>query len=137
MENRPGAVREPCRALADAGINIMALSLADTANYGILRLIVQDPDRAQAVLERAGSVVNVAEVLAIDVPDRPGGLADLLDILDSRKLQIVYMYAISHGSRHKQAAMVFRFEDPDRAIAVLAGHNINAVSSVELFARSQ
>jgi hypothetical protein len=135
LENRPGAIKVPCRLLAAAGINILTLNLADTAEYGILRLIVKDWQRARQVLTDAGCVVNVAEVIAIDVPDRPGGLADILDVLDSENLGIAYMYAFTHGRQHEHAAMIFRFDDPDRAVDALARHRIHAIASVDLFAR--
>jgi hypothetical protein len=135
LENRPGAIKIPCRLLADAGINILTLNLADTAEYGILRLIVKDWQRARQVLTDAGSVVNVAEVIAIDVPHRPGGLADVLDVLDSENLGIAYMYAFARGRGSEHAAMIFRFDDPDRAVEVLSRHHIHAIASVDLFAR--
>jgi hypothetical protein len=134
LENHPGALKVPCRLLAGAGINILTLNLADTAEYGILRLIVKDWQRARQVLTDAGCVVNVAEVIAIDVPDRPGGLADVLDVLDSENLGIAYVYAFVHGRQDKHAAMIFRFDEPDRAVQVLAGHHIHAVPSADLFA---
>src|SRR5690606_18352757 len=74
VENRPGQMKTPFKALAEAGVNILTLSLADTQQFGILRLIVQDWERAKRVLEQAGCVVNVTEVVAIEVEDRPGGL---------------------------------------------------------------
>jgi hypothetical protein len=99
LENTPGALKVPCRLLAAAGINLLTLNLADTAEYGILRLIVKDWEGARQVLTDAGCVVNVSEVIAIDVPDRPGGLADILDVLDSENLGIAYVYAFTHGPR--------------------------------------
>ena len=77
VENKPGRLTAPCRALADAGINIRALSLADTQRYGILRMIVSDPGTAQKVLDQAGFMVKATEVVAVEVPDRPGGLAQV------------------------------------------------------------
>ena len=135
LENKPGQVRVPCRALADAGINILTLSLADTQQFGILRLIVRDWERAKRVLEQAGCVTNVTEVLAVDVPDRPGGLADLLDLLDRNKTNIEYVYAFTSGTRGHKAALVFRFADPDAAIAVLRQNDIGILSAEQLFAR--
>jgi len=134
LENKRGAVQVPCRLLADAKVNIRTLCLADSAEYGVLRLIVPEWQRAKTVLEDAGFAVSVGEVIAIEVPDRPGGLAGLLDLLEQDRLGIVYMYAFTRGSRALHAVMIFRFEDPDRVIAALAKHHINAISPVELFA---
>ena len=80
LENQPGQMIEPCRLLASAGIDIRTLSLADTRQFGILRLIVPDWRNAAVLLQNAGYVVNVTEVVAIEVPDRPGGLAELMAI---------------------------------------------------------
>ncbi len=135
LENRPGKVRIPCKILADSGINIVTLSLADTQQFGILRLIVKDWQKAKKVLEESGCIVNLTEVLALDVPDHPGGLADLLDLLDRAQLDIEYMYAFTSGTRGKNAALIFRFADPDAAIRVLNQHGITIVSSENLFAR--
>ena len=135
LENKPGQIKIPCQALAKAGINILTLSLADTQQFGILRLIVREWERAKKVLEEAGCVVNMTEVLALDVIDKPGGLGDLLDLLDKAKLDIEYMYAFTSGTRGHKAALIFRFADPDAAIKVLHKHDISIVSSEKLFAR--
>jgi hypothetical protein len=135
LENKPGQIKVPCRVLAKAGINILTMSLADTQQFGILRLIVKDWAGAKKALEAAGCIVNLTEVLAVDVADQPGGLADVLDILDKAKLDIEYMYAFTAGKRGRKAALVFRFADPDAAIKVLSKHDITILKAEELFAR--
>jgi len=135
LENKPGQIKLPCRALAKAGINILTLSLADTQQFGILRLIVKDWARAKKALEEAGCIVNLTEVLALDVTDKPGGLADLLDLLDNARLDIEYMYAFTSGTRGHKAALIFRFADPDAAIKVLTKHDISIIGAEKLFAR--
>jgi len=120
VENKPGRLRAPCEALAQAGRNIITLSLADTHQYGILRMIVPDWQQAKDVLERAGFVVNVTEVLAIEVPDHPGGLADVLRVIEEASINVEYMYAFSQR-RNEKAMLVFRFENADTAVAALAG----------------
>ena len=87
LENKPGHLVEPCRLLADAGINIRTLSVADTQQFGILRMIVSDWQKATAILKDAGCVVNVTEVLAVEVPDRPGGLAERAGTLREQRRQ--------------------------------------------------
>ena len=132
LENRPGQLRSPCRLLADAGINIVTLSLADTDKYGILRLIVRDWQKAKDVLEKAGCVVKMTEVVAIEVTDRPGGLADILDVMDEAKVNVEYMYAFAFG-RGDRAVLVFRLDKPDESIRVLQAKGISFVGQVELF----
>ncbi len=134
VENKPGRLAAPCRLLADAGINIVTLSLADTQQFGILRLLVRDWQQAQKVLEDAGMVVNVTEVLAVEVPDRPGGLADLLDVVGRSEVNVEYMYAFAEKLDDK-AILVLRFDDPDKAISVLANGSVNVLNGVELYQR--
>ena len=132
LENKPGQLRAACAEAAGAGINIVTLSLADTEQFGILRLIVQDWQKAKTVLEKAGFVVKVTEVLAIEVSDEPGGLAKILEIVDHAGLNIEYMYAFTER-RQGRAALVFRFENPDAAQQVLKATGINVLRDVELF----
>src|SRR5512138_2665287 len=121
LENRPGQLRVPVKVLGDAGIDILTMSLADTQQFGILRIVVRDWERAKALLEGAGVVVNVTEVLAVDVPDRPGGLAGVLEAFEKAELGIEYMYAFAASrERGQYATLLFRLADPDRAAKVLA-----------------
>ncbi len=135
LENKPGHLSAICRILAEAKINIVTLSLADTQQFGIVRLIVEEWERAKDVLEKAGYVVNVREVVAVTVMDRPGGMAELLDILGATGVNIEYMYAFTfhHG---QEAVLVFRFDDPDRAIAALTAAGRNVLDSVALFSKA-
>jgi len=134
LENKPGQLRTACDVLAKAGINMVTLSLADTAQFGILRLIVQDWQKAKAVLEQAGCVVKITEVLAIEVADKPGGLSQILEIVDRAGLNIEYMYAFAE-KRGDRAMLVFRFTNPDAALKTLQAGGINVVGTVELFSR--
>lgn len=132
LENKPGHLKSACKALADAGINILTLSLADTQQFGILRLIVHDWQKAKSVLEGAGGVVNVTEVVATEVSDRPGGLAEVLDIIDAGELNIEYMYAFTFR-RDDQAVLVFRFDDADGEVKTLQEAGVKVIGSKELF----
>lgn len=118
LENKPGALSRPIRVLANAHCNILTLSIADASQFGILRLIVRDWERAQQVFEQAGFVVKVTEVMAVEVPDRPGGLADILDILDKGGINVEFMYAFTE-KRLNRGVLIFRFDDPDKAIGLL------------------
>ena len=130
-ENKPGHLTAPCRALADAGVNIRALSLADTQRYGILRMIVSDPLEAQKVLEEAGFMVKATEVVAVEVPDRPGGLAQILAALENTSINIEYMYAFPFG-RGGNAVLIFRFDNPDAAIKQLQAAGVSMIMRKEL-----
>jgi hypothetical protein len=132
LENKPGHLNAICRTLADARINIVTLSLADTQQFGIVRLIVEEWQRAQTVLEAAGYVVNVRDVVAATVRDEPGGMAQILDLIQSAGVNIEYMYAFTfkHG---QEAILVFRFDQPDKAVAALKKAGRDVLSGVELF----
>ena len=119
LENKPGRLSAICRALADADINIATLSLADTSDFGIVRMIVDDHDKANDVLTRKGHVVKVTQVVAVCVPDRPGGMADVMQVLDAADVNIEYSYAFSFHKGEK-AVLVFRFSDNQAAEKALA-----------------
>ena len=136
LENRPGHLSAICRCLAKANINILTLSLADTQQFGILRLIVKDWDKARNVLEKQGYVVNVTEVVATEVEDRPGGMAEILEIIEGSKTNIEYMYAFTFR-RGNRAILVFRFDDPDAAIRLLQSRGKNVLGPVELYEKEK
>ena len=131
LENEPGHLYEPCRLLAEAGINVRTLTLADTEHFGILRMIVSDWENAQSLLQAAGFVVNVVEVVAVEVPDHPGGLAEILKALQGSDINIEYMYAFPFG-RGKKAVLIFRFNKPDAAIDRLQNSGIRVVDRANL-----
>ncbi|MGP8227119.1 MAG: ACT domain-containing protein [Terracidiphilus sp.] len=130
-ENKPGHISAPARLLAQEGIDIRALFLADSQHFGIVRMVVSDWQKAAALLEAHGYVVKVTEVLAVEVPDHPGGLADVLGALDGSGINIEYMYAFPY-LRGDQAILIFRFADPDAAIARLQTAGINVLAGDEL-----
>jgi hypothetical protein len=131
VENRPGALAEICRILKQNKINIRTLSLADTQQFGILRMLVDDPDNAKNVLEKAGMVVKLSGVLALVVPDNAGGLADILEIFDKHQLAVEYMYAFTFGKAGK-AVMVFCFTDADKALGALANEAVEVLDAAAL-----
>jgi hypothetical protein len=137
LENKPGKLREPCRALADAGINILTLSLADAREFGILRLIVRDWERAKEALEKIGCVVKATEVVAIEVDDRPGGLAGVLEAIDRLGINVEYMYAFTYRCHEEGGVLVFRFPDPDQAARDLTAAGVNVIGGVALFDRAE
>jgi hypothetical protein len=134
LENKPGHLSHVCGVLREAGVNIITLSLADTEQFGILRLIVPDWETAKAALETAGCVVKTTEVVATEVEDRPGGLADILDTVSGAGINVEYMYAFTFRTEDR-AVLVFRFDDPDGAVEALQAKNVNVIGSVELYER--
>ena len=119
LAHEPGQLSAICRALADANINIATLSLADTSDFGIVRMIVDDHEKAKRILTERGHVVNVREVVAVCVPDRPGGMAEVMSVLDAVGANIEYSYAFSFHKAEK-AVLVFRFTDNEKAASALA-----------------
>jgi hypothetical protein len=132
MENKPGALRAPCEALAAAGIDLLTMSLADTAQFGILRFIVRDPARAKQVLEAAGMVARVTEVVPIEVENKPGGLAEVLGSIEDAGLGVEYMYDFGVACQGGKATIVFRFEDPDAALVSLAAAGVRVLAMEDL-----
>ncbi len=134
LENQPGRLSEPCKILAEAGINILTISLADTQQFGILRLIVQDWKTARDRLEKSGYVVKITNVVAIEMEDQAGGLESVLEAIDVLALNVEYMYAFTYRKENK-AIIVFSFEDIDLAIDQLKNKGIKVLESEELFQR--
>jgi hypothetical protein len=132
LENRPGRLSALCRTLADAGVNLSTLTLAETGEFGLLRLVTADPDKAKLVIEQAGYATTATEVVALQVPDRAGGLASVLQVLETQKISVEYMYAFAMRAGG-DAVMVFRFDDMDRAIAALQKAGVNVFKPVDLF----
>ena len=131
LENKPGHLNAICQTLSDAGIDILTLSIADTLQFGIVRLIVDAPDKAKEALQAAGFAVNVREVIAIGVKDSAGGLAKLLSVLEPSGVNIGYMYALA-SRRGDEAILIFRFDDPEKAEKALEAAGIRAIGPAEL-----
>ena len=132
VENKPGSLFPICKVLKDNNISIRTLSLADTEQFGILRLLVKEWEKAREVLTAAGFIVKVTDVIALPVVDRPGGLAELLEIVDKHDISVEYMYAFTFG--HEQTAvMVFRFENPEETLKYFHEENIDAIKAFDLF----
>ncbi len=135
LENEPGHLKVPCQALGRAGIDILTMSLADTQQFGILRLVVEEWERARSVLQEAGCVVTVTDLLAIEVPDRPGGLAGLLEQFEAAKLGIEYLYPFPSGTRRGSMLLVFRLDDPLEAAERLRRQGVRVLDRAEVLAR--
>jgi hypothetical protein len=132
IENKSGRLADVTRTLADAGINVRALSIADTVDYGLLRLIVNDPVQAKSVLTDAGFTVALTEVLAIEVSDEPGGLAGIIEAFADCGLNIEYMYAFV-GTSGENAIVIFRVEKVDEAISSLQKKGVHILDGEKLY----
>lgn len=133
MENRAGRLGAVVNLLGKAGINIRALSLADTSDFGILRLIVDKPGEAENALRDNGFTFNVTDVVAIEIDDQPGGLGRVLDILQDAAVNVEYMYAFVEKTDGK-AVVVFRFDNLDRVLALLGRDGLRILSKEEVLA---
>ncbi|RNC68762.1 MAG: ACT domain-containing protein [Desulfuromonadales bacterium] len=133
IENKSGRLAEVTRILGESGVNIRALSLADTSDFGILRLIVNDREKAQLVLKEKGFTVSKTEVVAVEVPDHPGGLSRILQTLDRDGINVEYMYAFVERCG-ENAVIIFRFDETDRAITTLVGDGFIVLEGERLYA---
>jgi len=132
VENQSGQLAEVTGALGNEGVNIRALSLADTAGFGILRLIVNDIAKAHKVLRSKRFTASETNVIAVEVPDRPGGLASILQALGDKDINIEYMYAFVEKSS-ANAVVIFRIENIDQAIEALQAKGIRILSAKEVY----
>lgn len=133
LENRAERLAEITSTLAENGINISALSLTDTADSSILRLIVNDINKAGEILKERGFTVEKTEVLVVEVPDQPGGLAGALSTVNNAKLNIEYMYAFSQRSG-ESGLIIFRFDDQEAAIKTFQEAGLRILNGEEVYA---
>lgn len=131
LENRAGRLSEVVHALAEAQINIRALSLADTSDFGILRLVVCEQEKAKTVLKDKGFTLGCAAVVAVEIPDRPGGLDAVLQIVSKNGINVEYMYALARTGP-ESAVMIFRFDKADEAVDLLLAHGVPLVPNERL-----
>ncbi|MBQ9389507.1 MAG: acetolactate synthase [Synergistaceae bacterium] len=134
LENRPGCLHEMTKALADANIDLRGLSLAETSDFGIVRLIVDDVMGTANTLRNAGFVASLTDVLAVEVPNVPGGLNRVLEILDGAGVNVEYMYAILGNKKSDTAYMIFRVNDNTKASSALSGSGVKIMGAEELSA---
>lgn len=131
LENRAGRLAEVTRTLAEAGINIRALSLADTSDFGILRMIVCDHEKAKTVLKEKGFTLGRTSVVAVEVSDRPGGLDEVLQLVSNNGINVEYMYAFVQREG-ESAVMIFRFDKVDQAVEVLQANKFTIIPAARL-----
>ena len=128
VENKPGRLAEITEIIAKNNINIRALSVADTTHFGILRIIVDNPEEVERILRDAGLTVSITSVITACIHDRPGGLAEVLKLLSSRDIQIEYMYAFIAKSDN-EAYVVMRIEAEDAAVKLLHDNGFTGMTA--------
>ena len=131
LENRTGQLSEITRLLAENGVDIRAISIAETADYGLARMIVNDAPKASSILLQHGDILSMTPVWAVEVPDRPAGLADLLAVLAENHIDVEYMYSL-FTHRDGYAYMVLRVSDEVAFTAALTANHIKLVTAEEL-----
>ncbi len=131
LENRAGQLAEITRLLAENHIDLRAISIAETADYGLARMIVDDAPKASNILLQHGDILSMTPVWAVEVPDKPAGLADLLAVLAENHIDVEYMYSL-FAHRDGYAYMILRVSDEEKLTAALNSHNIKLVSGKEL-----
>ena len=132
VENKAGRLAEVTSILAEADVNIRALAIADTSDFGVLRLIVNDNQRAVEALRNRGFTVGKTDVVAVEVEDRPGGLYRILDLLYKAEINVEYMYAFVTQSG-SNAIMIFRFDNIDEAVKLLKENNVTVIDGSEVY----
>ena len=128
LENSAGRLGEVTRALANAGVNLRAISLADTETFGILRLIVNDCDLALNALKEAGYTAKLTDVVAVEIEDRPGSLADVMELFRKTNVNIEYLYASLEGKSGK-AVVVLKLEDHSKGLQILKENGVSLINS--------
>lgn len=134
LENKKGRLTDITKLLGDNGIDLIAMSIADTANFGILRVITTDTDKAIQLIINNGFTANVAEVLAVLVPDAPGGLANILNLLSENDVSVEYLYSFVR-THNKNAMVMFRVDNNQKAYQILTANGIKLVSEQDITER--
>ena len=132
VENKPGKLQLLTNALARNNVNMRALSLAETSEFGIVRIIVDDIENASRVFAEEGFVYTVAKVLGVAIPDEPGGLNRMLCMLSEEKINVEYMYAFLGGKNAEHAYMIFRVQDAEGAVEALMAKGVNCITQENL-----
>jgi hypothetical protein len=131
LENRKGRLFEVCRLLGASAINIRALTIAESEGFGVLRIVVDKPNEAVLLLRNHQFVANLTDIVALQVPDKPGGLAAVLEVLNCEGINVEYMYGFLEKCT-EQAVVVFRFDDTDRALKTLSARNIRVIGEQDM-----
>ncbi len=133
LENKTGRLAKVTQVLGEYDIDIRALSIADTTDFGVLRLIVNQPEKAKEILRQSGFTVSINNVIAIEVEDKPGGLSKALTLLEKKGISIEYMYAFVGNCEPQKAMVILRVENPERALEILKEEDIRIKSADDVY----
>ncbi len=131
LENKSGRLADVTKVLADGNINLRAMTIADTADFGILRLIVNNPDKAAQILEENGFTIRITKVLGIEIDDKPGGLHKIMELFKENGLNIEYLYA-SLENKNQKAVVIFKVEDVNLGLKIIESNSLVAISGKDL-----
>ncbi|MBQ6350112.1 MAG: acetolactate synthase [Methanobrevibacter sp.] len=132
LQNRMGSLSKPLEVLSNANVNIRAMCMADTSEFGILRLVVDNPEKGKEALEESGFLVKITEIIGVEMNDTPGGLTNVLNIIKDNEIDLEYLYAFTHEKEGK-AILLLHSDDIDRLISVLKDSDITVVQSNEVY----
>ena len=132
LQNKMGSLSKPLEVLTVANVNIRAMCMADTSEFGILRLVVDDPEKGKEALEENNFLVKITEIIGVEMNDTPGGLTTVLDIIKDNLIDLEYLYAFSHEKSEK-AILLLHADDIDKLISVLQENNVPIVSAKEVY----
>ncbi|MBP3792264.1 MAG: acetolactate synthase [Methanobrevibacter sp.] len=132
LQNRMGSLSKPLEVLTVANVNIRAMCMADTSEFGILRLVVDDPEKGKEALEENNFLVKITEIIGVEMNDTPGGLTTVLDIIKENLIDLEYLYAFSYDKAEK-AILLLHADDIDKLISILQENNITLVSAEEVY----
>ena len=132
LQNRMGSLSKPLEVLSSAGVNIRAMCMADTSEFGILRLVVDDPEKGKEALEENNFLVKITEIIGVEMNDAPGGLTSVLKVIKDNEIDLEYLYAFTHDKVGK-AILLLHADDIDELISALQKENITIVQSEEVY----
>ena len=132
LQNRMGSLSKPLEVLSENGINIRAMCMADTSEFGILRLVVDNPLKGKEVLEESNFLVKITEIIGVEMNDTPGGLTDVLKVIKDNEIDLEYLYAFTHDKVDK-AILLLHADDIDNLIKVLEDNAMVIVPSEEIY----
>ena len=127
-----GSLSKPLEVLSDADVNIRAMCMADTSEFGILRLVVDNPEKGKEALEENNFLVKLTEIIGVEMNDSPGGLTSVLKVIKDNEIDLEYLYAFSHDKAEK-AILLLHADDIDKLISVLTDNDITIVPSKEVY----
>ena len=132
LQNRMGSLSKPLEVLSNADVNIRAMCMADTSEFGILRLVVDNPEKGKEALEENSFLVKITEIIGVEMDDTPGGLTNILKIIKDNAIDLEYLYAFTHDKVNK-AILLLHADDIDNLISVLTQNNVTIVPAEEIY----